>query len=193
MNTIELVAVVLGITCVTLTIFQNIWCWPIGLAMVSLYIYIFFGAKLYSDAGLHVVYVGLQIYGWHQWLHGGQRDEPLRVTRISALRFAGWCVVGLAGTAALGFTMHRLTDAALPFWDAATTVLSLIAQWLMARKVLESWVFWLIVDTMAVGIYYTKGLHPTAVLYVIFLALAAWGLTVWLKSYRQQPPVLTTA
>jgi nicotinamide mononucleotide transporter len=192
-NTIELIAVALGIASVTLTIYQNIWCWPVGLAMVSIYIYIFFGAKLYSDAGLHAVYVVLQLYGWHQWLRGGPRDQGLPVTRLRPSRFLLWAGVGLVGTAALGTLMHRLTDAVLPYWDAATTSLSLVAQWLMARKVLESWVFWLVVDVMAVGIYTRKQLYPTAVLYLIFLALATWGLFAWLKSYRPRPTAPATA
>lgn len=193
MNTLELIAVALGIAGVTLTIYQNIWCWPVGLAMVSLYIYIFFGAKLYSDAGLHVVYVGLQLYGWHQWLRGGPGHNTLPVSRQGPRLFLGWMLVGLAGTAALGFAMQRFTDAALPYWDAATTSLGLIAQWLMARKVLESWLFWLIVDVMAVGIYYTKELYPTAVLYLIFLALATWDLIAWNNAYRISRTVRATA
>lgn len=188
MNIIELTAVALGIACVLLTIFQNIWCWPVGLAMVSFYIYIFFGAKLYSDAGLQVVYVGLQLYGWHQWLRGGPRNEQLAVSRLPAAGVLGWGMIGGIGTLALGYAMNRWTDASLAYWDAATTVYSLVAQWLLARKVLESWAFWILVDIMAIGVYATKGLYPTAILYAVFLALATWGLCAWLKSIRPATP-----
>ncbi len=186
MSPVELAATLFGLACVWLTVRQNIWCWPTGLIMVVLYIYIFFQAKLYSDMGLQVVYVFMQIYGWYHWVYGGKDDNAeLPVTRLSMTRLAMWGAVGLAGIAGLGFAMDTYTDADLAYWDAATTVLSLIAQWLLAKKVLESWGFWIVVDVLAVGVYATKGLYLTTGLYAVFLGLAIAGLVAWLKSYRQ--------
>lgn len=185
MSTIEIIATISGLACVILTIRQNIWCWPTGLLMVCLYIVIFYQAKLYSDMGLQAVYVGLQVYGWHQWLHGGPKKSKLAVRAIGPPRFAVWCVAGALLTAGLGFTMQRYTDASLPYWDATTTVLSLIAQYLMARKVLESWLLWITVDVLSIGIYTVKDLHPTAVLYGVFLVLATLGFFAWKKDLTQ--------
>lgn len=185
MSPIEIIATVSGVACVVLTIRQNIWCWPTGLVMVSLYIVIFHQARLYSDMGLQVVYVGLQLYGWHQWLHGGPKHGRLAVRSIGPTRLALWCAAGAALTTALGLVMHRYTDAALPYWDATTTLLSLIAQYLMARKVLESWLLWIVVDVLSIGIYLTKDLHLTAGLYGLFLVLATLGFVAWKKDLNK--------
>ncbi|MCG8508155.1 MAG: nicotinamide riboside transporter PnuC, partial [Rhodospirillales bacterium] len=138
MTLLEIIATLFGLTCVALTIRQNIWCWPTGLVQVGLYIWIFYQARLYSDMGLHVIYVGLGVYGWWYWLRGGTRSSQVPVTRLTIARSLSWLAVGLTGAAALGMVMNRYTDAALPYWDATTTTLSLVAQYLMARKRLES-------------------------------------------------------
>ncbi len=184
MDPFEITAACFGLLCVWLVIRQNIWCWPTGLVMVTLYIVIFYQARLYSDMGLQVVYIVLQVYGWWYWLRGGREAQPPPVTRLSRGGWLLWPAVALAGTAILGFTMHRYTDADLPYPDAATTVLSLIAQYLMARKILESWLAWIIVDVLAIGIYLAKELYPTAVLYAVFLVLATLGLIAWTRSIQ---------
>ena len=189
MTAIEVIASLFGLLCVWLTVRQNIWCWPIGLVMVSLYVWIFYKAKLYSDMGLQVVYIVLQIYGWIHWLRGGPRDSDLPVTRLSGNRIAFWIIVAVACTVLLGGGMARWTDAAIPYWDATTTVLSLIAQYLLARKVLENWLFWILVDVLAIGIYAVKELYITAGLYAVFLGLATWGWLAWKASFPEQESV----
>jgi nicotinamide mononucleotide transporter len=179
---IEVIAVVFGLLCVWLSIRQNIWCWPTGLVQVVLFLVIFYHAKLYSDLVLHGIYVLLQVYGWYSWLHGGSERRPLGVTRLPACWLAGWVVVALAGTAAWGTGMATFTDAAVPYWDAFTTVASLVAQWLLTRKRLESWYFWIAVDIVAIGVYWYKSLFLTAGLYSIFLFMAIAGFVVWRKS-----------
>lgn len=184
-SVVEWIAVAFGIACVVLTVRQNIWCWPAGLVQVSLYVYIFYEARLYSDVGLHVVYVVLCVYGWWYWLRGGRDDAPPEVKRLKRPHAAAWLGVCALGTVGLGATMDRLTDADLPYWDAATTVGSLIAQYLMARKVLESWLFWIGVDVVAIGVYAVKGLYPTAGLYLVFLVLATIGFVAWRSAWQR--------
>ncbi|MCP5425923.1 MAG: nicotinamide mononucleotide transporter [Gammaproteobacteria bacterium] len=188
MASIELIATIFGLLCVALTVRQHIACWPTGLIMVSLYILIFHQARLYSDMGLQVVYVFLQIYGWYHWLHGGRDGGVLIVSRLSGNAWLLWLGIAAVGTVGLGASMRYYTDAALPFWDAATTVLSLIAQWLMARKILESWLIWVTVDVLSIGIYLVKGLYPTAVLYMAFLGLATLGFFAWRKTLPALQP-----
>jgi len=188
MSPIELVATGFGLVSVWLTVRQNISCWPTGIVMVGLYIFVFYQARLYSDMGLQVIYVFLQIYGWHNWLHGGRDRAELKVSRITPAGAGLWTSVATAGTAGLGYVMHQFTNAALPYWDAATTVLSLIAQWLMAKKILECWVIWLTVDVLAIGIYTVKALYPTTVLYAVFLILATMGLFAWKRTLRDPAP-----
>jgi nicotinamide mononucleotide transporter len=185
MSILEAIAVVFGISCVILTIRQHMACWPTGLIMVVLYIWIFYEAKLFSDMALQVVYIFLQIYGWHHWASGGSRENPLPVSLLGWKARAGWLVAAAIGASALGYGMHRWAGAALPYWDAAAAVLSLIAQWFLARKVLESWILWIAVDLLSIGIYGVKGLYLTMGLYVVFLGLAIGGLFAWKKELRQ--------
>lgn len=197
MNLVELAAILTGLANVWLTTRQNIWCWPIGLVMVTLYIVIFYQARLYSDMGLQVIYIFMQVYGWYYWLRGagnvpgtnadGGQQQEARVSRLSPTWLATCAATAVLGTAGLGYLMDTFTDADLAYWDATTTVLSLLAQWLLGRKILESWVLWILVDVLAIGIYFTKGLYLTGGLYVVFLGLATSGLLQWWKSYRAAP------
>jgi nicotinamide mononucleotide transporter len=184
MGTIEIIATLLGIVSVGLLVRQNIWCWPTGIVMVSLYILIFYDARLYSDMGLQVAYVVMQIYGWYHWVFGGEERNALPVSRVAGSAAAIWLGVMLGGTAGLGWLMDSYTDADLAYWDAATTVMSLVAQLLQALKVLECWLLWIAVDVLAVGIYAYKGLVPTTFLYTVFLGLASWGYIEWRRSWR---------
>ncbi|GAB1540226.1 nicotinamide riboside transporter PnuC [Scytonema sp. NUACC21] len=186
MSSIEIIGAILGLVSVWLTVKENIWCWPTGIVMVFLYIFIFYEARLYSDVILQVIYVFLQIYGWYAWLHGGKNRRELHVTSITQLQIIIWSGIAIVGTFTLGFVMHRYTDAALPYPDAAITVMSLIAQWLMAKKVLECWLIWIVVDVLAVGVYAAKQLYPTTGLYTVFLILAVLGYLTWKKVYKKQ-------
>lgn len=186
MTPVEATAVIFGLLCVWLTVRQNIWCWPTGLVQVVLYIFIFYQVKLYSDLILHVIYVGMQIYGWYHWLHGGRDRGTLPVSTLRWRGRIGWVTAAAFGTGAWGLLMARFTDAAVPYGDAFTTAASLIAQWLMARKRLESWLFWIAVDVIAVGIYWYKELYLTSGLYAVFLGLAIMGLFAWRKSMHPE-------
>jgi nicotinamide mononucleotide transporter len=183
---IEIIAALFGLACVWLGVRRHIGCWPTGLVMVLLYIVIFYRAKLYSDMLLQVVYVFLQLYGWHAWLRGGPDSGPLVVSRLPRRQIIPWLAAGTLATGVLGGTMRLHTDASFPFIDALATVASLIAQWLMGRKVLESWLVWIFVDIVSVGLYLAKELYPTAALYAVFLAMAAWGWFEWEGAWTKQ-------
>ncbi len=189
MVVLEAIAVVFGLLCVWLVVKQSIWCWPAGLIQVTLYLFIFYEVKLYSDFILHIFYVGMNIYGWYYWLHGGKQRDQLPVTLLQSQWKIIWLSVTVLGTLIWGYSMTSLTDASIPYGDAFTTVASLIAQWLMARKKLESWLFWITVDVVAIGIYWHKELLLTAGLYAAFLVLAVIGLLTWRKSMSHQPAI----
>lgn len=182
MSSIEIVAVICGFLCVWFTIKENIWCWPTGLVQVFLYIFIFFDAKLYSDVILHIIYVFMSIYGWYFWLHGGANRDQAKVTPLSQLWFGLSLLAAFAGTLGLGYVMASGTDASFPYADAFTTSFSLTAQWLMSRKKLESWYFWIAVDCVAIYIYAAKSLFLTSGLYCAFLVMAIAGLLRWHKT-----------
>jgi len=176
---IEAIAVIFGLLCVWLTIRQNILCWPTGLIQVLLYIFIFYKALLYSDMLLHVIYVAMQIYGWYHWLYGGKGKTELKVSVLPVTLLIKWICIGVLGTFTWGYLMTNYTNAAAPYADAFTTAMSLIAQWLMARKRLESWFFWIAVDLVAIGVYLYKSLYLTMGLYAVFLVLATIGYFRW--------------
>ena len=182
--TLEHIAVACGLANIYLTVRQNIWAWPVGVVMVSLYMYIFFHAKLYSDAGLQVFFLVMQFYGWYHWTRGPVRHAT-SLSPVIRLSRRGWMLTSagtVAGTAALGTTMGRLTDAALPYPDAFTTTLSVIAQFQLTRKILENWILWIVADIFYVGIYASRGLYWTAGLYGVFLLLCVKGYRDWSRS-----------
>ena len=182
MSIIEAIATIFGLVCVWFSVKQNIWTWPTGIVQVTLYIFVFYEAHLYSDMILHIIYVVINIYGWYHWLNKDTEKEELKVTRTGK-SFLGWVVVCIIGTIAWGYFLTNYTDAALPYPDSFIMAASLIAQWLMARKVLESWVFWIIVDIVAVGVYLIKGLYLTTGLYAVFLVMATLGYFEWRRAY----------
>ena len=182
MLTIEIVGALTGVLAVWLTTRQKIWCWPVGIVSVLLYVLVFYQARLYATMGLQVVYVGLALYGWYAWTKGGRADVPLRVSHASSRTRLVAVGVGLAVTLGLGTWLGRRTDEALPFTDAAVTGASLIAQWMQTRKLIENWWLWLAVDAVYVGMNLSQGLMPTAGLYAVYTALAVAGLREWRRS-----------
>jgi nicotinamide mononucleotide transporter len=181
---LELLAVAFGIISVYLSVRQNIWSWPTAIVNVLLYVFVFRAARLYSDMGLQVVYAILSIYGWYEWLYGGRNRTKLRVSRWSPRVAGPLFLLAALGTWQLGRQFAMRTDAALPYLDAGLAMTSLVAQYLMTRKVLENWIIWIAVDVIYVGMYVYKGLKPTAALYSVFLVLAALGYAQWKRSYE---------
>ena len=187
----EWIAAIAGAVSVFLSTRQNIWSWPTAILNVSLYTVIFFRSGLYSDMGLQVVYLALSIYGWYQWLHGGEGHTPLKVSRASARVWTASLVFGVLFWVALWQFTARLPGVSLPWMDSGLTTLSLIAQWMMTRKILENWVLWILADLVYVPMYVYKELYVTAGLYTVFLALAVLGLVGWRRSLRDDEAART--
>jgi nicotinamide mononucleotide transporter len=181
-NPFEIVGVLTGILGVWLTTRQKIWCWPVGILSVSAFIVVFFRAKLYAAMGLQVVYVGLLAYGWHAWLHGGEGQVALRVSRVPRRLAFGLAVAAAAATGIAGYWLRARTDEALPYLDGFTTSFSLVAQWMQARKYLENWLLWVVVDVVYVGMSLSQGLMLTAGLYAVYIGLALLGFRDWRRS-----------
>ncbi len=188
MGPLDVTAAVFGVLCVALYTRQSMWSWPTGLVQVGLSIYLFYAAKLYADFGLYIVFLGLQLYGWYHWARGAPDARPLPVVPIRFKQAVLWVLVSAAGVALLGLSLSRWTDAALPFWDSAIAVLSLIAQYLLARKVLENWLVWIVVNVLGMGVYWTKDLHAIAILHGLFLVLAVYGYVSWKRTLSAPAP-----
>lgn len=186
MDPIEVIAALFGVASVYLSARQNVWNWPLGIINVTLYIFVFYEAKLYADMGLQAVYIVLAAYGWWHWLHGGVNRGVLRVSRVPLREIALLAVAFVAGSAALSTLLARTTDASLPVADSALTAASLVAQYMMTRKYVESWLVWIVADTAYVAMFIYKSLWPTAALYLLFAILAAIGWRQWRASLREQ-------
>nr|WP_199521149.1 nicotinamide riboside transporter PnuC [Jiangella anatolica] len=177
----ELLGFLTGAACVWLVGRQSLWNWPVGIANNLLWIALFASAGLYADSGLQVVYIGLAVWGWWNWLNGGGA-AALPVTGVTGREWAGLAVAGVAGTATLTVALAAWTPSTVPFWDAVTTVLSLLATWGQARKRWQSWLLWIAADLVYVPLYLHKGLTLTALLYAGFLGLCVAGLVRWRTS-----------
>jgi nicotinamide mononucleotide transporter len=187
MSPLELFAAVVGALSVWLSVRQNIWSWPTAVVNVVLYALVFYEAKLYADMGLQVIYAVLSLYGWYEWLYGGEGRTELRVTRTGWRLGAVLTAIALLGAAVLGSFLRQATDAALPFMDSFLSSASLVAQWMMTKKKLENWLVWIFVDVLYVGMFVFKGLYLTAGLYAVFLALAVKGYLDWRRSLPGEP------
>jgi nicotinamide mononucleotide transporter len=188
MSPLEWFAAALGLVAVWLTVRERVAAWPIGAVMVALYVYIFASARLYADAGLQGIYFVLQFYGWYQWVRGGAAHSALRVSRATTTVLAVCLALGTTGTATLGWLLARHTDQALPYWDSGIAAFSLVAQWMLARKLIENWVFWLVIDVVAVGVYASRGLVATTVLYAVYIGLAVAGYRAWASHLSARAP-----
>lgn len=180
---VEPVAVLLGIAGVALTARERIASWPLGIASSALFLVLFARAGLYADTLLQVVYVTLGFYGWWHWLTGGPRRDDLPVRAASWRLRAALAITAMAGTLAFGSFLDSATDSTVPYPDAATTVLSLVAQLLLTRKLIDSWPVWIFgVNLPYIALYVSKGLALTAALQVVFIGLSIAGWIGWRRS-----------
>jgi nicotinamide mononucleotide transporter len=181
----EVFGFVSGAWCVWLTVKQNIWNWPIGLLNNAFFLVLFVRAHLFADSSLQVVYLVLGVLGWYWWLRGGRGKTALPIMHTGPRTALALAIILAGATVALAVGLGRVHDAA-PFWDALTTVLSLIAQYMLTRKLFENWALWISADVIYVGLYVAKGLPLTAVLYAIFLAMCVAGMRQWRTAMQAQ-------
>ncbi len=182
-SAVEAVAFVTGAICVWLVVRQSIWNFPLGLLNVAVYAWIFYEYRLYADSGLQVFYFILNIAGWYLWMFGGEDRSTLKVSRISRREIVLTAAGIAVSTLALRWVLTKAQGAA-PLWDALTTCISLAAQWLQSRKKVECWHLWILADVIYVPLYVSRGLNLTALLYLVFLGLAAMGLIAWRKAVK---------
>lgn len=180
MNPLEIAGFVFGVVGVYLTIKQLVWCFPVGLVNVTLSLVLFWQQRLYSDAFQQLVYIALLSYGWWAW----KQKKDHAYTQVTGMNFPTLAIL-ISTSAAVavlaGYLLHRFTDASMPYADAIATGLSFVAQFLVAKKKIENWWIWIIVNIMYIGIYWNKELHFYALLFFIYLALAVYGLSSWKK------------
>ena len=189
-NWIEIFGAITGIIYVFLEIRQNLWLWPVGLFTSAVYIWVFFTGKFYADMSLQGYYLVISFLGWYWWVKGtghrahGSRQE-LPVTRIKFRLGVFLVVVFIALYSAMYFILSRMTDSPVPAWDSFITSLSIIATWMLARKIYEHWFLWIVVNSVSSVIFLVKGLYPTVILYLIYFIMSFAGLREWKRSMVQ--------
>lgn len=186
MSVIELIAALLGIINIVLIIRRSVWNYPFGIAMVTLFGWVVWQQKLYSDAGLQVFFIIVQLYGWWAWSRNQADQGDIIVERLSRTQFWGWFVASIAAAAAWGSFLWRYTDASLPYLDSPIAMFSVVGQILMTRRFIENWHWWIAVNLISIPTYMTKELYAFAILYAINLVLAIKGLIDWRSAERAQ-------
>jgi nicotinamide mononucleotide transporter len=183
MNWVEVLGFVTGAVSVAFAVRESAWNWPVGIANNVFFFVLFWNAKLYADALLQVVYVIISIYGWWNWLRGGVGHSKLPITKTRPRTALLLFLVTALSTGVMAFVLHRFTDSQAPFGDGVTTALSLTAQYMLSRKLLENWWVWMTADVIYVFLYCYKALYLTGVLYVLFFVMCIVGYTGWRKSF----------
>lgn len=196
-NYIEIFGAVTGILYVFLEIRQNIWLWPVGIITSAAYIWIFFAGKLYADMGLQVYYLLISIAGWFWWIQraeseseSGKSDKErttvegvkLQVAKLKLKTGIILTLVFIILFSAMSQALARFTDSPVPVWDSFITSLSVIATWMLARKIFEHWYLWIIINITAAILFFTRGLYPTVILYLIYCIMSFAGIREWKRS-----------
>jgi nicotinamide mononucleotide transporter len=179
-NPLEISGFIFGIAGVYLTLKEHIWCFPVGLLNVIISLFLFYEQQLYADALQQIVYILLLSYGWHEWLNG-KRDEGLPVTTVSLRLWAGVILTFAGATLVLGYILQEYTNASFPWLDSGASSASFIAQWMIARKKIENWLIWMLVNIVYIGIYINKNLILYALLFGLYFILSIWGYREWRK------------
>jgi nicotinamide mononucleotide transporter len=181
MTQLEWLAAALVLINVALVALRSVWNYPFALAAVTLYAFVFFEAKLYSDMALQGFFLVLNLYGWAAWIRA-RDDRGIPVGWMPQRARAIWAAVTVAAWVIWSAAMHRFTDAVAPWIDGAIAMLSITAQWLLARRRVESWWLWILVDVIAVPLFAWRGLYATSALYVLLLGLSIDGLIQWRRA-----------
>lgn len=185
-NYIELLGAILGLAYIFFSIRQSIFTWPVGLLTSVLYVWVFFQSKLYADMGLQVYYVAISIYGWYEWLFGNTaQHSPLKVSRITPKMGAALLSVSLFIFFLIWFVLDQYTDSPVPVADSLATSLSIVATWMLARKILEHWLVWIFVDIFSIGLFWYKDLIPTVILFAVYAVMAFVGYFEWKKEVSE--------
>ena len=182
---VEILGVIFSILYLFFSIRQNILLWPLGIASALLYMVVFYQSKFYADMGLNGYYVVISIYGWILWKRGSREGESgLPVSRLGKRNAVVLLVITAAAFGIIGMILDRYTDSPVPYWDAFTTAVSFTATWMLARKILENWILWIIVDAVSMGLYLYRGLYPTLLLFAIYTTMAVIGYLKWFRAYK---------
>ncbi|MFY9333590.1 MAG: nicotinamide riboside transporter PnuC [Porticoccaceae bacterium] len=184
--TLETVAVALAIAYLLFAMKESSLCWYCAFFSTAIYVWIFGDVSLYMESALNVYYMAMAVYGWYQWQRGGVGSETLKIARWSLLNHSYAIAFILIATLISGYLLAENTDARLPYLDSFTTWASVVTTLMVARKVLENWLYWVVINIISVYLFLDRELYQTAGLLVLYVILAIVGYAIWLKRYQQE-------
>ncbi len=183
----EVLAVLLGIAYVVLAARESILCWPCALASTAIFTLLFWDASLLMESGLNVYYMAMALYGWWHWTRGRPEGEAVLPIRSWPLRKHLMVVLLAVGLSLIsGTLLFNYSWAVFPYLDSFTTWASVITTWMVARKILENWLYWVVIDALSIFLYLNRELYLTALLFAAYVLIAAYGWWVWRRRYLQQ-------
>jgi nicotinamide mononucleotide transporter len=177
---IESVAVLFSILYVILAAKENIWCWAAAIISVSLYIYICYTSKLYPETGLQIFYFIMAIIGYYMW----NKEDKEKIKEWSEIKHLLIIFAGAILTFFMGFCFSTYTDSQMPIIDSFTTVFSIIATYMVIKKVLGNWLYWIVIDAVSIHLYFNRDLHLTSLLFVAYTIIAIFGYFSWMKKMK---------
>jgi nicotinamide mononucleotide transporter len=183
MSPLEIVAVVLALAYLLLAAKESVWCWYCAFASSALYVFIMWGAGLMSEAVLNLFYVVMAVLGWYEWRYGGKQHEGVRIVTLKAWQHLALFALMLVLAFINGWAMERWTSATWPFVDAFIAWSSVITTFMVVRKVLENWLYWVVIDSLALVVYIDRGLYLTALLFALYVVIVIFGYFKWRKEY----------
>lgn len=189
----EAAAVLLLIAYLVLAIRQNSWCWVAAFAGTCIYVALMYRARLYMESALQVFYLGMAVYGWYHWRHGPGEDSDLPVTSWDHMHHLRAISAVLLLTVVSGAALDAYSDAALPYLDSFTTWGAVITTWMVARKILENWLYWFCIDSVSIYLYVSRELYLTALLFAFYLVLIVFGYLAWRRDFLRQATVPVAA
>lgn len=187
----ELVSVVFGLIYIVLAARENSWCWPAALVGTGTAILLFWDVSLVMESALNVYYLGMALFGWWQWRYGSDTGSELAISRWSWRQhlFAIGLIIVLTLASGLWLTVY--TEAALPYVDSFTTWSAVITTWMVTRKILQNWLYWIVIDSVSVWLFWQKELYLYAALFVLYTVIAVFGYYQWRQHYAHANPSTT--
>ena len=182
----EVIAVILALAYVLLAVKERIECWYAALISTAIYTFLFWDVSLLMESALQVYYLVMAAYGWWQWRHHTNKEEDLAIHTWSIQQhltaISGIIVISIVS----GYLLAENTSAALPYLDSFTTWASVLTTYMVTKKILENWIYWVVIDAISIILYIDRGLYLTALLFMLYVVIAIYGYIQWLQRYREQ-------
>lgn len=183
---LEIAGAAVGLVYLWLEYRASVWLWLTNIIMPAIYIFVYYQSGFYADMGINIYYLVASIYGWVVWLTKSSKEKPMPITRTPRKYILPLSAISVAAFAVIAWILITFTDSTVPYGDSFTTALSIVALWMLARKYVEQWLVWIVVDVVCTGLYLYKGLYPTAILYGLYSVIAVAGYFKWKKMMKNE-------